>query len=60
MAVFEIGDPVLFNPKADPDLAFFTIIAHADGKEGEIWEVVRPLPSENGVRQYLIRSRQDG
>ncbi len=61
MPAFELGSPVLFNPKADPDdFAFFALITPADRLEGEVWEVVRTLPPENGVRQYQIRSREDG
>ena len=61
MPAFELGSSVLFNPKAGPgDYGFFALITPADRTEGEVWEVVRTLPSEHDVRQYLIRSRQDG
>ena len=61
MPAFELGSPVLFNPKAGPeDFAFFALITPADRTEGEVWEVMRALPPKKGVRQYQIRSRQDG
>jgi hypothetical protein len=61
MPAFEIGSLVLFNPKAGlDDFAFFTLITPADPTEGETWEVVRTLACEKGVREYLIRARQDG
>jgi hypothetical protein len=61
MPAFELGSLVLFNPKAGPDnFAFFTLITPADRMEGEVWEVVRIMPHEHDLRQYLIRSRQDG
>ncbi len=61
MPAFELGSTVLFNPKAGlDDFAFFTLITPADRTEGEVWEVVRTLPQEHDMRQYLIRSRQDG
>jgi hypothetical protein len=61
MPAFDLGSTVLFNPKAGPDdFAFFALITPADRTEGEVWEGVRALPAEKGVRQYQIRSRQDG
>ncbi len=61
MPAFELGSTVLFNPKAGlDDFAFFTLITPADRTEGEVWEVVRTLPPEKGIRQYQIKARQDG